>query len=126
MAPCSRHTTADCRLRRTVRPQTAGASAPPLISHTRLCNRLPRVYHVTILPPVTGVVPPVTSEEQQPSERQLAAAVRRATLARTFTPVMMGTALKNRGVQPLLDGVLDYLPNPAEVDNFALDETQRT
>ncbi|XP_037089550.1 LOW QUALITY PROTEIN: elongation factor G, mitochondrial-like, partial [Pollicipes pollicipes] len=49
-----------------------------------------------------------------------------ATLARQFTPVMMGTALKNRGVQPLLDGVLAYLPNPAQVENFALDETVLT
>ncbi|XP_043213457.1 elongation factor G, mitochondrial-like isoform X1 [Amphibalanus amphitrite] len=63
-------------------------------------------------------------EERQPTEQQLLAAVRRATLSRTFTPVMMGSALRNRGVQPLLDGVLDFLPSPAEVDNFALDQTR--
>lgn len=51
----------------------------------------------------------------------LAAAIRRATLALAFQPVFMGSAFKNRGVQLLLDGVLDYLPCPTEVKNEALD-----
>lgn len=54
----------------------------------------------------------------------LRAAIRRATLALTFVPVMMGSAYKNKGVHALLDGVIDYLPNPAEVKNFALDLNQ--
>jgi len=53
---------------------------------------------------------------------QLKAAIRRATVARKFIPVYMGSAFKNKGVQPLLDGVLDYLPCPLEVDNYALDQ----
>ena len=48
-------------------------------------------------------------------------AVRTATLARKLTPVFMGSAFKNQGVQRLLDGVLDYLPAPDEVENTALD-----
>ena len=48
-------------------------------------------------------------------------AVRKATVERQMTPVFMGSAYKNKGVQELLDGVLYYLPDPTEVDNFALD-----
>ncbi|HEX8157973.1 MAG TPA: elongation factor G [Solirubrobacteraceae bacterium] len=45
----------------------------------------------------------------------LKAALRRATLSIEITPVMCGSAFKNKGVQPLLDAVLDYLPSPLEV-----------
>ncbi|VUZ52116.1 unnamed protein product [Hymenolepis diminuta] len=53
---------------------------------------------------------------------QLKAGIRRATLAHKFTPVLVGTALKNRGVQPLMDAVVDYLPNPTEIQHYALSE----
>uniref|UniRef100_A0A7N8Y7I2 Elongation factor G, mitochondrial n=1 Tax=Mastacembelus armatus TaxID=205130 RepID=A0A7N8Y7I2_9TELE len=67
-------------------------------------------------------------EEKIPTNDDLKAAIRRATVQRLFTPVLVGTALKNKGVQPLLDAVLDYLPNPTEVKNYAIlnnDETSK-
>ncbi len=48
------------------------------------------------------------------------AAVRTGTLARKLTPVFLGSAYKNVGVQTLLDGVGDYLPSPVEVENRAI------
>lgn len=48
------------------------------------------------------------------------AAIRRATLEKSFSPVFMGSALKNTGVQTLLDGVLKYLPSPLDKPNQAL------
>ncbi|KAG8325968.1 hypothetical protein J6590_054181 [Homalodisca vitripennis] len=63
--------------------------------------------------------------DETPTEKEIMEAIRRACLKRTFTPVMVGSALKNKGVQPLLDAVLQYLPNPGEVDNFALRETNK-
>ncbi|XP_005189401.2 elongation factor G, mitochondrial [Musca domestica] len=61
-------------------------------------------------------------EEKALTENDIKAALRRTCIKRTFTPVLVGTALKNKGVQPLLDAVLDYLPHPGEVENIALIE----
>jgi len=60
--------------------------------------------------------------EQEPTTEELRAAIRRATLALKATPVFMGSAYKNKGVQLLLDGVTMFLPNPTEVTNIALDQ----
>jgi elongation factor G len=49
------------------------------------------------------------------------AAVRKGTLALEFTPVLVGSAYKNKGIQPLLDAVESYLPCPTDVTNYALD-----
>lgn len=60
-------------------------------------------------------------EEREPNETQLSDAIRRATIARKFTPVLMGSALADTGIQAVLDAVCNYLPTPAEVENVALD-----
>ncbi|XP_077297850.1 mitochondrial translation elongation factor G 1 [Arctopsyche grandis] len=59
-------------------------------------------------------------EEKAISIDDIKSAIRRSCIKRLFTPVLVGTALKNKGVQPLLDSVLEYLPNPAEVKNIAI------
>ncbi|MEA2164140.1 MAG: elongation factor [Thermoanaerobaculia bacterium] len=46
---------------------------------------------------------------------ELKAAIREATIAQKITPVMCGSAFKNKGVQPLLDSVVDYLPSPLDI-----------
>ncbi len=60
-------------------------------------------------------------EEKEITPELLYAAVRKGTLKREITPVYMGSAYKNKAVQPLLDGVTYLLPKPSEVENIALD-----
>ena len=59
--------------------------------------------------------------EGTPTEDQIKRAIRQGVLELKLTPVFMGSAYKNKGVQKLLDGVADYLANPTEVVNKGLD-----
>ena len=59
--------------------------------------------------------------EEEVTADELKVAIRAGVLSLKFVPVLMGSAFKNKGVQPLLDAVTDYLPNPKEVTNEALD-----
>ncbi len=55
-------------------------------------------------------------EGEEPDVDSLTAAIRRATIAGSLTPVLTGSAFKNKGVQPMLDAVVDYLPSPLDVE----------
>ena len=54
-------------------------------------------------------------EGKEPDEATLKRLIRKATITGTFYPVLCGSAFKNKGVQPLLDAVVDYLPSPIDV-----------
>jgi elongation factor G len=57
-------------------------------------------------------------EGTEPTEEQLVAAIRRATLASKINPVLCGSAFKNKGVQPMLDAIVDYLPSPLDIPSI--------
>jgi elongation factor G len=57
-------------------------------------------------------------EGEEPTEEQLVAAIRRATLTSAITPVLCGTAFKNKGVQPMLDAIVDFLPSPLDIPSI--------
>jgi elongation factor G len=59
-------------------------------------------------------------EEADIPEETIIGAIRRGVIARQLTPVLMGSAYKNRGIQPLLDGITDLLPCPMDIENRAL------
>ncbi|MDY2647728.1 elongation factor G [Pyramidobacter sp. SM-530-WT-4B] len=54
-------------------------------------------------------------EGQEPTVEQLKAAIRRQTIALKFVPCFCGSAFKNKGIQPVLDAVIDYLPSPVDI-----------
>src|SRR3984957_19698418 len=57
-------------------------------------------------------------EGEEPTEEQLVAAIRRATLTSAINPVLCGTAFKNKGVQPMLDAIVAYLPSPVDIPSI--------
>ncbi len=52
------------------------------------------------------------------SEAEIKAAIRKATIANDMTPVLCGTSYRNKGVQPMLDAVVDYMPSPLDVESI--------
>ena len=65
---------------------------------------------------VDDVVLEAYLEGQEPDEETLKNCIRKGTLEQLFVPVLNGTAFKNKGVQPLLDAVVDYMPSPIDVE----------
>jgi len=55
-------------------------------------------------------------EGEEPSEAELKKLIRKGTIGGSFVPVLTGTAFKNKGVQCLLDAVIDYMPSPLDVE----------
>jgi len=58
-------------------------------------------------------------EGEEPDEATLKKLIRSGTIGQAFVPVVLGTAFKNKGVQPLLDAVTDYMPSPLDVEAIA-------
>lgn len=59
--------------------------------------------------------------EEEVTKEELMNSIRKQTIDMHITPVFVGTAKMNKGIQTLLDGVRDYLPTPDQIDNYALD-----
>ncbi|MEL6662839.1 MAG: elongation factor G, partial [Pseudomonadota bacterium] len=57
-------------------------------------------------------------EGEEPSEDKLRELIRKGTLSMSFVPVLAGSAFKNKGVQPMLNAVVDYLPGPLDVEAY--------
>ena len=57
-------------------------------------------------------------EEEEPTEEEIKAAIRKGTLAVELFPVLCGSAYKDKGVQPMLDAVIDYLPAPTDIPSI--------
>jgi len=64
-------------------------------------------------------------EEEEPTEEEIKAAIRKGVLAVELFPVLCGSAYKDKGVQPMLDAVIDYLPAPTDIPSIkGIDENE--
>ena len=73
-----------------------------------------RIELIEQLAEVDDEIADMVLADETPSGHQIAEAIRRATVGLKFSPVFLGSAIKNTAVQPMLDGVCAYLANPAE------------
>jgi len=76
---------------------------------------LARTYLIECLAEVDEAVMELFLEDKIPDNDMIKAAIRRSVIAGDITPVLCGTAFKNKGVQPLLDAVIDYIPSPVDI-----------
>jgi elongation factor G len=74
-----------------------------------------RYHMIECLAEVDDDVMELFLEDQEPDEELIKKSIRKATLSAQIVPVACGTAFKNKGVQPLLDIVIDYMPSPLDV-----------
>ncbi|MBU0552708.1 elongation factor G [Myxococcota bacterium] len=99
------------------RDETLGAEfdALPLSDEQRDEVELERLDLLERLSSLDDELLEVMLEGEAPSEAQIMRAVRQVTIANQAVPVLCGSAFKNKGIQPLLDAVIRYLPSPADV-----------
>jgi elongation factor G len=74
-----------------------------------------RALLLEVLADADDAIMEMVLEDKEPTETEIIAAIRRATLADKLNPILTGSAFKNKGVQPMLDAVVRYLPSPLDI-----------
>jgi elongation factor G len=74
-----------------------------------------RALLLEVLADADDAIMEMVLEDKEPTEAEIIAAIRRATLADKLNPILTGSAFKNKGVQPMLDAVVRYLPSPLDI-----------
>ena len=77
-----------------------------------------RALLLEVLADADDAIMEMVLEDKEPTEIEIIAAIRRATLADKLNPILTGSAFKNKGVQPMLDAVIRYLPNPLDIGSI--------
>lgn len=91
----------------------------PIPEEQRSAADAGRQVLIEALADIDDAVAELYLDEREPDEKLLRAAIRRGTLQRTIVPVLCGAALRNKGIRPLLDAVVAYLPSPEDLPPVA-------